>query len=177
MGFRQADGEKRGGYAKIWSYYDVTNGATIELSDGKKMELSPGNYSIVRLTTWKKKKGLNSTEGLPWNEVYEVDFQDGFVKLIGSANAKAKELGFDTMSFDKGYTIQITSCEVTTTYNAQKKKSYTNYAIFAFDVPQSQENNTKKPTKKTQKTKSEKTKSKSPIVLDDDLMDDEDLPF
>ena len=55
MGFRQADSKGRGGYAKIWEYHDVTNGLTVKKNDGTENVLSPGNYSLVKLSTWKKK--------------------------------------------------------------------------------------------------------------------------
>lgn len=104
MGFRQADSDGRGGYARIWSIEDK------------------GNYSLAKISTSKKHKGTDN---------YETDFQDGFVRLIGSAHEKAKDITVP----EKGISIQIKSCEVTTPYNAEKKRSYTNYAIFAFDLP------------------------------------------
>ena len=106
MGFRQKDNEGRGGFARIWSIEDK------------------GNYSLAKVSTSKKRKD---------GDGYETDFQDGFVRLIGSAHEKAKTLNIT----DKGVAIQITSCEVTTPYNAETKKGYTNYAIFAFDIPDS----------------------------------------
>lgn len=133
MGFRQADSEKRGGYARIWSIEDE------------------GNYSIAKISTSKKGKDGN----------YETDFQDGYVRLIGSAHEKAKTLNVT----EKGVSIQITSCEVTTPYNAETKKGYVNYAIFAFDLPDR--------SKSTAKTSRSKTKKEVPV---EDEQDD-DLPF
>ena len=148
MGFRQADSEGRGGFARIWSIEDK------------------GNYSVAKISTSKKRKD---------DDGYETDFQDGFVRLIGSAHTKAKELNVT----DKGVTIQITSCEVTTPYNAETKKGYTNYAIFAFNIP---DNNgttsnasagSKKATKSTSKSKA---KVKDAPETDVEESDD-DLPF
>ena len=154
MGFRQADSKGRGGYAKIWEYHDVTNGLTVKKNDGTENVLSPGNYSLVKLSTWKKK-----------GERYETDFQDGFVKLVGAAHTKAKELDFENKSFEKGVSIQITSCDVTTVYDATTKRGYTNYVVFAFNIPEINSNYTqnKKPAAKTSQYK--------PVA------DNEDLPF
>lgn len=161
MGFRQADSEGHGGFARIWDYYDVTNGATIKKADGGENHLDPGNYSIVKLSTWKKR-----------DEEYVTDFCDGYVKLIGSAHTKAKELGFENMSFPKGLVIQIKSCEVTTSYNVNTKKAYVNYAIFAFDLPDDNGGSSNR-GKSTAKTSKSKTKKEAPV---DDEQDD-DLPF
>lgn len=159
MGFRQADSEGRGGFARIWEYHDVTNGLTIKMANGEVKQLPPGNYSLVKLSTWKKR-----------GEAYETDFIDGFVRLIGAAHTKAQKLDFENMSFEKGLVIQITSCEVTTSYNAETNKGYVNYAIFSFDIPDGN-NSGKKSTAKTFKAK---TKKDAPI---DDEQGEDDLPF
>lgn len=140
MGFRQADSEKRGGYARIWSIEDK------------------GNYSIAKISTSKKGKDGN----------YETDFQDGYVRLIGSAHEKAQTLNVT----EKGVSIQITSCEVTTPYNAETKKGYVNYAIFAFDLPDDNGGSSNR-SKSTAKTSRSKTKKEVPV---EDEQDD-DLPF
>ena len=141
MGFRQKDSEGRGGFARIWSIEDK------------------GNYSLAKVSTSKKRKD---------GDGYETDFQDGFVRLIGSAHEKAKTLNIT----EKGVAIQITSCEVTTPYNAETKKGYTNYAIFAFDIPNGNgSSGNASPAKKSVKTN---TKAKSAA---DDEQSDDDLPF
>ena len=66
MGFRQADSEGRGGFARIWAIEDK------------------GNYSVAKVSTSKKRRDEDG---------YETDFQDGFVRLIGAAHEKAKTLG------------------------------------------------------------------------------------
>ena len=96
MGLRQRDSEGRGGYARLWSIEDK------------------GNYSVGKISTSKKRKD---------GEGYETDFQDGFVRFIGSAHEKAKTINLT----EKGITIQITSFEVTTPYDVNSKKKYTNY--------------------------------------------------
>lgn len=146
MGFRQRDSEGRGGFARIWSVEDK------------------GNYSIAKVSTSKKRKDGS----------YETDFQDGFVRLIGSAHEKAQTLNVG----EKGVAIQITSCEVTTPYDAQAKKGYVNYAIFAFDIPDSNGNGDATPAKSgkksTAKTSKAKTKKDAPV---DDEQGEDDLPF
>lgn len=145
MGFRQADSEGRGGFARIWSIEDK------------------GNYSIAKVSTSKKRR-----EG-----GYETDFQDGYVRLIGSAHEKAQTLNVT----EKGVAIQITSCEVTTPYNQETKKGYVNYAIFAFDIPDgdSDSGTSARGGKKSTAKASKANKAKS--VPDDDEQDEAQLPF
>lgn len=141
MGLRQRDSEGRGGYARLWS---VEN---------------KGKYSVAKISTSKKR---------PDGDGYETDFQDGFVRLIGSAHEKAQTLDIT----EKGITIQVLSFEVTTPYNHETKKGYTNYAIFAFDVPNSNSNSTfnKKSAAKTSKANTKK-------AAEEETPQDDDLPF
>lgn len=139
MGFRQRDSEGRGGFARIWTIEDK------------------GNYSIAKVSTSKKRKDGS----------YETDFQDGFVRLIGSAHEKAQTLNVG----EKGVAIQITSCEVTTPYNAEAKKGYVNYAIFAFDIPNDSDATPTTGKKSTAKT----SKAKKAAPVEDEA--DDELPF
>ena len=143
MGFRQADSEGRGGFARIWSIDDK------------------GNYSVAKISTSKKRKD---------GDGYETDFQDGFVRLIGSAHEKAKALAIT----EKGVAIQITSCEVTTPYNAETKKGYINYAIFAFNIPEGNDSSSTSSSKKSA-AKTIKAKTKKAIEVEDEQEDE--LPF
>lgn len=144
MGFRQADSEGRGGFARIWSIEDK------------------GNYSVAKISTSKKRKDGNG---------YETDFQDGFVRLIGSAHEKCKTL---TVT-EKGVAIQITSCEVTTPYDAETKKGYTNYAIFAFNIPEGNDNSSTTKGGKKSSAKTSKAKTKKAAEVEDEPEDE--LPF
>lgn len=144
MGFRQADSEGRGGFARIWSIEDK------------------GNYSVAKISTSKKRKDGNG---------YETDFQDGFVRLIGSAHEKGKTL---TVT-EKGVAIQITSCEVTTPYDAETKKGYTNYAIFAFNIPEGNDNSSTTKGGKKSSAKTSKAKTKKAAEVEDEPEDE--LPF
>lgn len=141
MGFRQADSEGRGGFVRVWSVEDK------------------GNYSLVKLSSSKKRRD---------GEGYETDFQDGFVRFIGSAHEKAKELN----PGEKGVTIQLTSCEATTPLDPKTNKVYHNYAVFAFNIP---EDDGSKSAAKSKKT-SAKTNSKSKKKAESDD-DDGELPF
>ena len=144
MGFRQADSEGRGGFARIWSIEDK------------------GNYSVAKISTSKKRKD---------GDGYETDFQDGFVRLIGFAHEKGKTL---TVT-EKGVAIQITSCEVTTPYNAETKKGYTNYAIFAFNIPEGNDNSSTTKGGKKSSAKTSKAKTKKAAEVEDEPEDE--LPF
>ena len=144
MGFRQADSEGRGGFARIWSIEDK------------------GNYSVAKISTSKKRKD---------GDGYETDFQDGFVRLIGSAHEKSKTLSVT----EKGVAIQITSCEVTTPYNAETKTGYTNYAIFAFNIPEGNDNSSTTKGGKKSSAKTSKAKTKKAAEVADEPEDE--LPF
>lgn len=144
MGFRQADSEGRGGFARIWSIEDK------------------GNYLVAKISTSKKRKD---------GDGYETDFQDGYVRLIGSAHEKGKTL---TVT-EKGVAIQITSCEVTTPYNAETKKGYTNYAIFAFNIPEGNDNSSTTKGGKKSSAKTSKAKTKKAAEVEDEPEDE--LPF
>lgn len=144
MGFRQADSEGRGGFARVWS---------IE---------NKGNYTTAKLSTSKKRKD---------GDGYETDFQDGFVRFIGSAHDKINKVVIG----EKGITIQITSCEVTSSpYNSEKKKCYTNYAVFAFNVPDGNGTTSGSKSKAATKTKTKANTKPSVDIVEEE---DEDLPF
>lgn len=142
MGFRQADSEKRGGYARLWGIEDK------------------GNYSLGNVSTSKKPKD---------SETWETDFQDGFVRFIGSAHEKAKGLEIPE---NKGISIQITSCDVTVQVNPETKKRSTKFLVFAFDVP---DNNGSTTNKTKTATKTSKAKEKKTVEIEDE--ETEELPF
>ena len=119
-----------------------------------------GNYSIAKVSTSKKRKD---------GDGYETDFQHGFVRLVGNAHDKVSNLEIP----DKGVAIQIISCEVTTPYDGENKKSYTNYVIYAFDVVNGENTSDSKESKSTAKTS--KSKKNTPAV--EELEDESDLPF
>ncbi len=76
-----------------------------------------GNYHVVSLSTSKK----NKTTG-----EYETDFSSKFVRFIGTAHNEASNLKV-------GDTIKIGSCEVTNSYDKEKKTTYTNYLVYSFE--------------------------------------------
>lgn len=75
-----------------------------------------GNYTDVRLSVSKKNKQTDQ---------YETDFS-GFVRFIGTAHQNASGL----KEKDR---IKIGDCEVTNTYDKEKKVTYTNFAVFSFE--------------------------------------------
>lgn len=141
---------RAGGFARIWSIEDK------------------GNYTVAKVSTSKKRKD---------NSGYDQDFQDGFVRLIGSAHEKAKEITIPTNSegVPLGVTVQITSCESTTPYDAVTKKGYNNYAIFAFDIPNGNDSANATPSRVGKKSTAKTSKAKKNTPVEDEA--DDDLPF
>ena len=76
-----------------------------------------GNYHVVSLSTSKKNKDTNK---------YETDFNDKFVRFIGTAHTLAADL-------KNGDTIKLGSCEVTNKYDKEKNVTYTNYLVYSFE--------------------------------------------
>lgn len=106
-------GFRQGAFARIWSVNDE------------------GKYSTANISISKKNKETGK---------YDVEFSDGYTRLVGSAHEDAKGLGlpsreeFDPQS-DKGVSIKISSCDVTNHYDTKTKKLYTNCTIFGFEIP------------------------------------------
>lgn len=76
-----------------------------------------GNWMDVKLST--SKKSRQSGE-------YETDFS-GFVRFIGDAASRVAYLGERSR-------IKIGECDVTNHYSKEKGVTYTNYAVFSFEV-------------------------------------------
>jgi single-strand DNA-binding protein len=110
-----------------------------------------GNYTDVRLSTSRKNKQTGQ---------YETDFS-GFVRFIGTAHQNAGSL----KERDR---IKIGDCEVTNTYNKEKQVTYTNFAVFSFELANS--NGTSQAANNTAKS------SDGFIQVPDDV-DDSGLPF
>lgn len=75
--------------------------------------------------------------------VYEQEFAD-FLTLIGEANAKARK------SLKVGDVIKLGGTDVTTRYNKETKKQFTNFLVFSyepadFDTPKPQSNEVTEP--------------------------------
>lgn len=73
---------------------------------------------------------------------YEQDFS-GFVSCVGTAAAKK------AACLKEGDRIRLGDVDVTTTYNAERKQSYTNYKIFSFQTENEIENETPKESNNT----------------------------
>lgn len=76
-----------------------------------------GNFTDVRISISKKNRTTNE---------YEQDFS-GFVRFIGDAHKAAGSL-------KEGDRIKIRECEVTNSYNKEKNTTYTNFAVFSFEM-------------------------------------------
>jgi len=117
-----------------------------------------GNYSVGQVSVSKKNKNTNQ---------YEVDFSDGFVRFVGQAHEDIKDVQIP----EKGYSIQIKSCDVSTNYVREQNKTYVNYVIFSFE---SQDN-------KSSSTKASKKSEDAAPTQDEPegfaAVEDDDLPF
>lgn len=121
-----------------------------------------GNYSIGQVSVSRKNKDTDK---------YEAEFQDGFVRFVGNAHEAAKNLTIG----EKGASIQITSCDVTNKYDADKQKAYTNFVIFGFEATDGNATSGKAESNTGGKAGGAK-KGKSKAEPVDDTEDD-DLPF
>lgn len=106
-----------------------------------------GNYSDVRLSISKKNKQTDQ---------YETDFS-GFVRFIGTAHQNAGSL----KEKDR---VKIGDCEVTNSYDKEKKVTYTNFAVFSFEDANGNSSTQTKPTDTS-------------FVNVDNAIEDEELPF
>lgn len=95
-------GFRQGAYAKVWRVEDK------------------GNYSVAQISISRKK-----------DETYETEFQNNFVRLVGTAH----DMGKNIQEVKNGTSIKITSCDVTNRYDKEKDKEYTNFVIFGFEFP------------------------------------------
>lgn len=95
-------GMRNGNYCTIWEAEDK------------------GKYSVARLSTTNKNRDGERV----------VDFQDGFVRLVGQAHEFVKKHGVG----EKGLFCKIMDFEVTKTNGKEDpKKVFTNYAVFKLE--------------------------------------------
>lgn len=139
-------GFRTGAFARIWS---------VE---------SKGNYSVANISISKKNKDT---------EKYDVEFQDGFVRLVGNAHEFMQGVNIP----EKGYPVKITSCDVTNKFDGDKKKLYYNFAIFGLEDANSGGNGGNAPAQNNAPAKAggKKSAPKSDFAALDD--DDAQLPF
>lgn len=76
-----------------------------------------GNYTDVRISTSRKDKQSGE---------YVTDFS-GWARFIGAAHQMASSL----KEKDR---IKLGDCEVTNSYDKEKKVTYTNFAVFSFEM-------------------------------------------
>ena len=106
-------GFRQNAFARIWSVNDE------------------GKYSTANISVSRKNKETDN---------YVVEFNDGYVRLVGAAHEAAKQLGLPTREqfnpqSHKGVAIKIISCDVTNNYDKKTQKLYTNCAVFEFELP------------------------------------------
>lgn len=154
-------GFRQGAFARIWSVNDE------------------GKYSTANVSVSRKNKDTGK---------YDVEFSDGYVRLVGSAHEAAKDLGlptreeFDSQS-DKGVSVKISSCDVTNNYDTKTKKLYTNCVMFGFEIPDnnggdsSNNSGAKSANKGRKSATSSKAKTKAAAVAQEDADDEDELPF
>lgn len=106
-----------------------------------------GNYTDARISTSKKDRGTDK---------YVTDFS-GYVRLVGEAHQGASSL----QEKDR---IRIGNCDVTNSYDKEKKVTYTNYAIFDFENVSGNTDSAAMPAKNATKATAADT-------------EDDDLPF
>lgn len=125
-----------------------------------------GKYSVANLSVSKLDKATNQ---------YKNEFQHGVVRFVGPAHDKLKSLRLPTKEqfkkgTDKGAKIQITSCDVTNNYVAEKKATYWNCTVFDFENAGNESGGGYKSNPNAGVAKSAQPKT----VTDDD---EEQLPF
>ena len=143
-------GFRQDAYARIWSVNDE------------------GRYSTANISVSRKNKDSGA---------YEIEFSDGYVRLVGAAHEAAKNLGLPTREeFDaknhKGVSVKIASCDVTNHYDSKSKKLFTNCVIFEFELPES---NSSSSGNKANNSNKSKTKTAQKTTAEDYFEDD--LPF
>lgn len=80
-----------------------------------------GKYSEVRLSISKKNRAT---------EQYETDFS-GYCNFVGSAHEAIK-----SMPDVNKYRLKLGDCEVTNSYNKEKNQTFTHYAVFSVELPE-----------------------------------------
>lgn len=140
---------KQGGFAKIWKIEDK------------------GNYATAQITVSKKHNEGDFVVGTVSNG-YDIQFQDSFVRLVGSAYkaVKGKEVP------KGGLNIRISHCDSTNRYDKGKNTRFESRTIFALEVIDDNANQSK-PQPKTAK----QTKTPPVTQTGTTLNEDEPLPF
>ena len=121
-----------GSYAHIWKLEDK------------------GNYHVAQMSTSKKNNDTGE---------YEKDWNDSFVRLVGTAHNQAKTL-------DTSKNVKIGRCGVSNNYSKEKNTTYTSYVIFNFE---DNDSNTSGNAQKSQTSKDD--------FIDISAFDDDELPF
>ena len=127
-------------YAKIW---EIEN---------------KGNYHVASMSVSKKNKETGK---------YDVEWQNKFVRLVGTAHAQAESL-------KTGDSVKIGACDVSNKYDNEKKITYTNYVIFGFEK---NDNNGGDKAPTTPPAKATPTAPAGGFYPVNESIADDDLPF
>lgn len=92
----------------------------------KVWEVTPKSDTMTKLQLSVNRKNKQTGE-------YEQDFS-GYAACIGTAAAH------NALSLQRGDTIKIGDCDVSTSYDKQKKIVYTNFKIFSFETEGAKDN-------------------------------------
>ena len=124
-----------------------------------------GKYSVARISISKKDSSTNT---------YTVDFQDGFVRLVGQAHQAFQGVNIDEK---RGVSIKIKSCEVTNLYTSPDGKvSYTpHYTIFGVEMQDNNNNNNNNNNNKAVANSTNNNGSDEYMSIPES--DNEELPF
>lgn len=137
-------GFSAGSYAKIWQVEDK------------------GKYSIAQVSISRKDKNTNT---------YNVEFQDGYVRLVGNAHDVLKGVEIEP---NKGVFVKISNCDVTNLYTAPDGKvtRTPHYTIFGLELYDNNKNNNK-----GYSSNSAQKRGSNDFVNIPDGTDEEELPF
>ncbi len=94
----------------------------------KVWEVTPRSDTSTKIRMTVSRKNKQTGE-------YETDFS-GFVMCIGTAAARS------AARLNKGDSIRLGDCDVSTKYDAEKKITYTNYKLFSFEDANGNSSNT-----------------------------------
>ncbi len=97
-------GFRQGAYARVWSMDDK------------------GKFCTCRMSISRKNKNTGS---------YDTEFQDGFVRFVGSAYNMIKGIPIS----EKGVNIRLSSCDVTNYFERNGKKYFNpQFTVFGFEL-------------------------------------------
>lgn len=114
-------------------------------------------WEIIPEKDTRTKVRISTSRRIKDSDKFEQDFS-GYVAFVGTATAKK------AACLKKGSRIKLGDVDVTTSYNAEKKVTYTNYTVFNFEEAN------------TTNTSAVNNEPEPAVAVDDGEVDDR-LPF